>query len=190
MPDTTPSKGHTLGREVTASTPQRVLIIANQAATSSALIAELRDRTRRGAVCFHLVVPALNSRLRHWLSDIDDAVLTAHQRGEEAQAVMAAHGIPVSVEIGDSVPLLAIADALAQFDADEILISTLPASRSHWLEHNLINHSRRRFGLPVHHVIDVDGVARGVGLRARPNAETSFARTRRRAARESGTAVR
>jgi GABA permease len=166
------------------------LIIANQAATSSALIAELRDRTQRGPVCFHLVVPALNSRLRHWLSDTDDAVLTAHQRGEDARAVMAAHGIPVSVEIGDGVPLLAIADALAQFEADEILIATLPASRSHWLEHNLINHSRRRFGLPVHHVIDVEEVARGVGLGARRSAETSFARTRRRGVGESRSAAR
>ena len=44
------------------------------------------------------------------------------------------HGLAVSVEVGDSVPLLAIEDALAEFDADEIVISTLPPSQSHWLD--------------------------------------------------------
>lgn len=147
-------------RQVTPPTPRRVLIVANHAASSSALIAELQDRMQHGPVCFHLVVPALNSRLRHWLSDTDDAVLAARQRGEHAQAAMAARGVPLTVEIGDSVPLIAIGDALSRFDADEILISTRPASRSHWLEHNLIDHSRRRFHVPVDHLIDNDQAAR------------------------------
>jgi hypothetical protein len=110
-------------------TPKQVLIVANQTVTSPALIAELRDRAQRSPVRFHLVVPALNSRLQHWLSDTDQAVLTARDRGEDARAAMAARGIPLSVEIGDSVPLLAIADALAGFHADEILISYRPQDR-------------------------------------------------------------
>jgi hypothetical protein len=153
----TPNADARMGK-ATAATPQRVLIVANQTTTSSALIAELRDRTQRGPVRFHLVIPALNSRLRHWLSDTDRAVLTAHQRGEDARKLMAARGISLSVEIGDSVPLIAIADALSHFRADEIVISTLPANRSHWLEHNLPNLARRRFGLPVEHVIETQEV--------------------------------
>ncbi|MGO9975644.1 MAG: hypothetical protein ACLP01_23160 [Solirubrobacteraceae bacterium] len=154
MSQTSASHGRTLLREVTPSAPRRVLVVANQAATSPALIAELASRTQRGPVLFHLVVPTLNTRLRHWLSDIDDAVLAARQRGEHAREVMASHGIPVSLEIGDSLPLLAIADALSRFRADEILISALPAYRSHWLERDLINLSQRRFGLPVTHVTE------------------------------------
>ena len=57
------------------------------------------------------------------------------------------------MEIGDSVPLLAIGDALSQFHADEILISTLPPNRSHWLEHNLVELARTHFDVPVRHVI-------------------------------------
>jgi hypothetical protein len=158
--DTISPSAHARLSKATAPMPRRVLLVANQAATSPALIAELRDRRQRGPVRFHLVVPALNSRLRHWLSDTDHAVLSAHQRGEDARAVMAAHGIPLSVEIGDSVPLIAIADALSRFHADEILVSTLPANRSHWLEHNLISLSRRRFGLPVNHVIEFEELER------------------------------
>ncbi len=153
MPDHSAANARALPCELIPSEPMRVLIVANQTATSPALIAELKERTRRGAVRLHLVVPALNSRLRHWLSDSDQAVRLAQQRGEEARSLMAAHAVWVSVEIGDSVPIHAIADALAAFHADEILISTLPADRSHWLERGLIDRSRQRFGVPVVHII-------------------------------------
>jgi len=151
--DTVPANGHTPLGEVTHLPVHRVLIVANQTADSPELIAELRNRTNRGPAHFHLVVPALNSRLRHWLSDTDDAVLSARRRGEAALAALESHGLPISVEIGDSVPLLAIGDALSQFHADEIVISTLPPNESHWLEHNLVNLARLSFDVPVRHVI-------------------------------------
>jgi GABA permease len=145
------------GREpmlkITPPPERRVLIVANQTADSPVLIAELRDRVKRGPACFHLVVPALNTRLRHWLSDTDGAVSAAHRRGEEALAILKGHGFPITAEVGDSVPLLAIGDALAQFDADEIVISTLPPNRSHWLENSLVDRARRRFDIPVAHLV-------------------------------------
>ncbi len=79
-------------------------------------------------MCFHLVVPALNGRLRHWLSDVDDALSAADRRAVDAVAVLASHGLTVSAEVGDSMPLLAIEDVLSQFAADEIVISTLAPS--------------------------------------------------------------
>jgi hypothetical protein len=159
MPDTIPANGHTTLGSLTRLPVHRVLIVANQTVISSALIAELQDRAKRGPVSFHLVVPALNSRLRHWLSDTDDAVAIARRRGEAAVAVLKTHGLPISVEIGDSVPLLAIGDALSQFDADEIVISMPRPSRSHWLEHNLVNQARLSFKIPVRHVIADEEVA-------------------------------
>jgi GABA permease len=68
-------------------------------------------------------------------------------------SALRSHGIRVTAEAGDSVPLLAIEDALAQFDADEIVISTLPPDQSHWLEHGLVEQARQRFALSVAHVI-------------------------------------
>jgi len=159
MPDTIPARNHTHLRKVTTSPARRVLIVANQTATSSALITELQAQTKRGNVDFRLVVLALNSHLRHWLSDTDDAVLSARRRGEAALAALESHGLPISVEIGDSVPLLAIGDALAQFHSDEIVISTLPPNESHWLEHNLVNLARLSFKVPVRHVIAGEEVA-------------------------------
>jgi GABA permease len=158
VPDTIPANGHARMRTATLSPARRVLIVANQTATSPTLIAELRAQAKHGPVESHLVVPALNSHLRHWLSDTDDAVLAARARSEDAMAELESHGLPVSVEVGDSVPLLAIGDALSQFHADEIVISTLPPNRSHWLEHNLVELARSRFDLPVKHVIAVQEV--------------------------------
>jgi GABA permease len=151
--DTIPANRSAPARKVNRRPARRVLIVANQTATSSALISDLQTRARRGPVDLHLVVPALNSHLRHWLSDTDDAVLAARRRAEHAVTVLKFHGLPTTAEVGDSVPLLAIEDALVQFDADEILISTLPPDRSHWLEHNLVELARTRFDVPVRHVI-------------------------------------
>jgi GABA permease len=173
------------GLETAASPPRHVLVVANQTAGSPALIAELREQATRGTVRFHLVIPALNTRLRHWMSDIDDAVAAAHRLGEHALAVLASHQIAVSAEIGDSVPLLAIHDALAQFTADEIVISTLPADTSNWLEGDLVARARREFQLPVRHVIDREQPAlaarrlsaqRGGGRVGLPVVSTSSAR--------------
>jgi hypothetical protein len=149
---------------------RRVLVVANQTATSPALVSELCDRAGRQPVCFHLVVPALNSRLRHWLSDVDDALLAARRRAYEALSVLGSNGLAVSAEVGDSVPLLAIEDALSQFPADEIVISTLPPSRSHWLEQGLVDRARERCGVPVFHVVADDVSLESVPARPRSSA--------------------
>jgi hypothetical protein len=149
---------------------RRVLVVANQTATSTALVSELCDRGVREPVCFHLVVPALNSRLRHWLSDVDDALSVARRRADEALSVLESHGLAVSAEVGDSVPLLAIEDALSQFAADEIVISTLPPSRSHWLEQGLVDRARERCGIPVVHVVADDVSRASVPARPRSSA--------------------
>jgi GABA permease len=162
MPDAIPATDDSRLRSVDRPPLRRVLVVANQTANSPALIAALRDRAQRGPTRFHLVVPALNSRLRHWLSDTDDAVSAAGRRSQDALAVLRSHGLSMSVEVGDSVPLLAIEDALAQFPADEIVISTLPADRSHWLEHDLVDLARDQFEVPVRHVV----AATEVGLAA------------------------
>lgn len=72
--------------------------------------------------------------------------------------MLAAHGLAGSVEVGDSVPLLAIEDSLARFAADEIVISTLPPNRSHWLEQDLVERVRGRFDIPTWHVIAEEAV--------------------------------
>lgn len=137
-----------------------LLVIANQTATSEALISELRRRQHDGPVVVHLVVPALTTRMHHWLSDIDEATSTAHARVDSAVEVMRRAGITLTAEAGDGDPLSAISDALVNFPADEILISTLPKDRSHWLERDIIGRARSRFPVPVTHIIAFDPAGR------------------------------
>ena len=70
-----------------------------------------------------VVAPALNSRLRRWLSDEDEARRRAEQRARAIVDLLARGGVHAEGRAGDADPLLAIADALATFAADEIVIA-------------------------------------------------------------------
>jgi nucleotide-binding universal stress UspA family protein len=95
-----------------------------------------------------VVAPALNSWLRRWLSDEDDA----RRRAEERLAVfverLEERGVRALGRVGDADPLLAIADALPTFPADEIVISAQP-ERSRRVADELVSRVRDRFALPV-----------------------------------------
>ena len=100
-----------------------------------------------------VVVPALNSAIRHWTSDEDGARTAAQERLNRSLGVLAADGIVARGEVGDSDPLQAMEDALRTFGADEVIISTHPEGRSHWLERGVVTGARERFALPITHVV-------------------------------------
>jgi hypothetical protein len=100
-----------------------------------------------------VVCPALNSPLRHWVSDEDQARVAAQERLDASLEAMQESGIDARGEIGDSDPLQAIEDAFRTFAPDEIIISTHPEGRSHWLERGIVESTRERFAVPVTHVV-------------------------------------
>jgi hypothetical protein len=100
-----------------------------------------------------VVAPALNSRLRHWLSDEDAARRAARRRLARCLERLAQVGIEATGRVGDADPLLAIEDELRTFAADEIVISTHPPERSRWLARNLVDRACERFDLPILHVV-------------------------------------
>jgi hypothetical protein len=130
-----------------------VLVIANRTCPCPTLLDEVARRAAAAPTDVLVVAPALNSRLRHWLSDVDDAVARAHDRLEVALADLRARGVTAHGEVGDANPLVAIADALAHFPAAAIVIATLPPGESHWLERGLIEKARARFDVPVTHLV-------------------------------------
>ena len=77
----------------------------------------------------------------------------AESRLSAALARLAADGVEATGEVGDSDPVRAVGHALAGGEYDEIIISTLPAGASRWLRMDLPSRLRRRFGLPVVHVV-------------------------------------
>jgi nucleotide-binding universal stress UspA family protein len=95
-----------------------------------------------------VVAPALNSRLRHWLSDEDAARRRAEERAAAFVDRLEQRGVHAEGRVGDADPLLAIADALATFEADEIVIAAQPAHSTR-LADELVSRARDRFALPT-----------------------------------------
>jgi hypothetical protein len=71
-----------------------------------------------------VVAPALNSRLRHWISDEDVARRAAEERLAFCLERLTRAGLEARGVVGDADPLQAIADALYDFAANEIVIAT------------------------------------------------------------------
>ena len=139
-------------------TRRRVLVIADKTCPCPELHERIRGRAQEDGLEVLVVAPALNSRLRHWVSDTDDAVVAAEARLERAVRNLREAEIDARGEVGDADPLSAIGDSLAAFDADEVMISTHPPGRSHWLERNLVERARDRHSVPVTHVISEYGL--------------------------------
>jgi hypothetical protein len=131
----------------------RILVIANRTCPCDALADEVAWVAHDAPSDVLLVAPALNSRLRHLTSDVDGAVARAQERVDRALAQLRHRGLSVRGHVGDADPLLAIEDALADFEATEIVIATHPAGESHWLERKLIAKARARFEIPIIHVV-------------------------------------
>jgi Ca2+/Na+ antiporter len=131
---------------------RRVLVVANETVGGEALLSTVERVAQPGSELL-VVAPAMPSQIRHWTSDVDGARGDAERRLQASVSRLEATGLVVRGEIGDDDPLVAIADALRTFGADEIVISTHPEGRSHWLEQDLIGKAQARFALPITHVV-------------------------------------
>ena len=136
-----------------AANVHRILVIANETVGGEPLRAEIHRRSEDKKEEVLVICPALNSPLRHWASDEDGARVDAQQRLNASLARLRELGIDAKGEIGDAEPLQAMEDALRLFGADEIIISTHPEGRSHWLEKGIVSAARERFAVPITHVV-------------------------------------
>ena len=132
---------------------RRILVIANETVGGERLRDEIRQRSEGYDEQVFVVTPALNSPLRHWASDEDGARVEAQKRLNTSLDRLRTLGIDAKGEIGDGEPLQAMEDALRLFGADEIIISTHPEGRSHWLEKKVVESARERFAVPITHVV-------------------------------------
>lgn len=145
-PPTTQPRPHAEGE-------RRILVVANETVGGRTL----RDCLERKSAGVHeeilVITPALNSPLKHWVSDNDAARADAQARLDASLERLRNEGIEARGQIGDGDPLQAIEDALRTFGADEIVISTHPEGRSNWLERGVVQKARERFPVPVTHVV-------------------------------------
>jgi hypothetical protein len=131
----------------------RVLVCANETVGGGALLTEIRNRCKGRRSEILVVTPAITSQVKHWVSDVDEAIADADRRREASVAALAEAGLAAHGEVGDCDPNVAIEDALRTFPADEVIISTHPPHRSRWLERGVVEKAREEVDLPITHVV-------------------------------------
>jgi hypothetical protein len=130
---------------------RRILVIANETLGGTALHETVAASAQDGGDVL-VVAPALNDRLRHWLSDSDEARRRASERLLACLNALGSAHVDAEGMIGDADPLQAALDALAVFPADEIVVATHPEGRSNWLARGLVERLCEACDLPVLHV--------------------------------------
>jgi GABA permease len=131
-----------------------VLIVANETVGAEELLTEIRRLEDEKTSTYRVVVPARPLHEVHgatWTQE--GAQDAARQRLEATLAILREEGLEASGDIGDYLPLNAIRDALMDFDADLIVISTHPEERSRWLRKGVVELTRKKFGKPVTHIV-------------------------------------
>ncbi len=161
MPDQRPGTG---------DRSHAILVIANETCPCPELKDMVRDQASRRSSRVLIVAPALNERVKHWLSDVDAATARAQERLATIVANLRDAGVDAHGEIGDAHPIQAIDDALAEHGADELILSTHPPDSSHWLEKGLLDQARDHFHGPITHFVSKYGVESAVGGEPRPAA--------------------
>jgi membrane protein implicated in regulation of membrane protease activity len=136
-----------------AENERRILVVANETVGGETLRNTILKKAEGVDEQVLVVTPALNSPLRHWASDEDRARAAAAERLEASLRRLREAGVDAAGEVGDGDPLQAMEDALRTFGADEIVISTHPEGRSHWLERGVVEKARERFPVPITHVV-------------------------------------
>jgi hypothetical protein len=130
--------------------PYRILVIANDTGYDNSVLDLLAGHAGSRMAEVLVVAPALAGRLDYWAGDDRRARHAAEERLDRLLDALGCRGFAATGWVGDANPLLAIADALTLFAADEIVVATSAARHPNWLTRNVVGRARERFDQPVH----------------------------------------
>jgi hypothetical protein len=133
---------------------RKILVLVSEAVSADALRSALGGDGADDAEVL-VVAPALQSKKRFFLSDPDPGIERAEKVQEETVDRLGDEGIDAAsgAGAGEADPLLAIQDALATYEADEIVVFTHPEAEANWLEEGVVDEAKERFGVPVRHMV-------------------------------------
>jgi hypothetical protein len=133
-----------------------ILVVANETLGGGPLLERIQQHAAEEDIRVVICVP--RTRPRHGNIIYDEAVYDAAQvRIDLARSVLRQDGIDSIGEPGDPDPYTAAMDAIAEYNPDEVIVSTFPATSSGWLRRDLIERLSDAGGVPVEHVVaDID----------------------------------
>lgn len=125
--------------------PFRVtLVLANQTMGEAALLERMKAKAAERDGLFIVVVPQEGGQGRH--------VGEARARLQKTLRTFREAGLLVAGAIGNPDPYEAAKNALSSFRVDDVIVSTLEATRSGWLRGDIVERLREHSGKPVEHV--------------------------------------
>jgi hypothetical protein len=128
-------------------------VVANQTVAGDALIEALRARAGSEPVRVTVICPQ-NEPAGEWVVDDRRLAQATRARLEETLSRLRAAGVEASGAVVDRDPYTAVMDQVESDDPPaEIIISTLPRTRSGWLRRDLVERVRHDAKLPVEHVV-------------------------------------
>lgn len=126
-----------------------ILVLANQTASSEELLSTLEARAARTPVRLEFLVPPVG---------VDPGSRAeAERRLDEALQRVREAGLEATGAVGDPDALAAVLEAYDPAHHDEIVVSTLPASISHWMGIDLPARVARATHALVTHVAVPEG---------------------------------
>jgi hypothetical protein len=133
-----------------------ILVVANETVGGRALIDAVKTRAAQGPVHVYVICP--QNEPKHGYVVYDELVRTAAEnRLEITLSELREEGIDAEGSVMDPDPYQATMDGIAQFHADEVIVSTHPETRSGWLRRDLVQRIRNSTRLPLTHVVvDLD----------------------------------
>jgi hypothetical protein len=126
---------------------KRTLVVANQTVGGEELLEHLKRKAAEEPRRFIVIAPQSGT-------DGDgDAAEDAHERLAHMLSQLQQAGLQAIGQVVHPDPYTAIQNALQFYAPDDIVISTLPETRSGWLRADLIGRVEASTGKPVEHVV-------------------------------------
>ncbi len=118
---------------------RRLLVVATVPLDGDVLRERVKAATGETDAELRVLAPAARMSRLQWLASEEDEA-----RAEAEETAARTGGEPT-----DPDPVVAIEDALREFEADEIVVVTRSGERASFLEEDAGEEARRRFGIPV-----------------------------------------
>jgi hypothetical protein len=130
---------------------KRVLLLTSENLADANEVPEPIRPLIEGAEDIYVLAPTLTTWLQWVASDVDRARVTADERLRRVFDHMHADGLAPRGTVADENQVVAIADALLDFDADLIVLRLHDPGSEHesWHEHRIAERVRSHFDVPT-----------------------------------------